>query len=556
MLMPAVRPLEQFASVRDFLIKAAQDHGHKTAFSIWDGTAWNTINFIELKERAFETAKALRRAGVKPGTIAVFLGENSIEWVTHFFGVLLNGGVIVPLDVKLTETELRNIVHHAEPKIILASPNMLPAARRLRAGFSEECKVLQFQTRHPSWPGLPELPEPALTRQSLGVICYTSGTLGNPKGVRVRVDTLLFESEAVSRIDTRKHLGAVMFCMVPMTHLYGLTAGMIYSIVCGYEMCFAHALEAEQILKCLVERKVTQVITVPLFLKVIKQAIERKVREQGKWPVFNFMLKLCSVLPIPWLRKKLFKQIHDRYGGNLRRFVVGGSSLDPAIFDFYNAMELPVFEGYGLTETGPIITVNSEESRRRGTVGKPLPGVEVRIAFEKHGDETGEIQTRGPHVMEGYHKDKALTAEVTTKDGWFRTGDLGFIDKGGFLHVTGRAKALIVLQSGKKVHPEEVEAALGGSTRIKDVCVLGLAAQAGSMMGETVVAVVQPTEEILRTTNFAELEASLKAEVQQLALKLVDFKRPTRIVIRDKPFVLTSTQKVKRDTLIRELTTK
>lgn len=552
MLMAAKKLNSAYSNIRDFLLRAAQDHGTKTAFSIFDENKWQTINFIELKDRAFETAKALRRAGVKPGSIVILFSDSSIDWVTHFFAILLNGAVVVPLDVKLTESELKHIIAHAEPQLILASKKHIEVARKLRAEYSEECKVLQMHVKHPLLPLVKETFEPQLKRDSLAIICYTSGTSGNPKGVKVKVETLLFEVESISRIDTRNANGSAVFCMVPMTHLYGLTLGMIYSVAWGYEMCFPHALEAEQILKCLVERKVTEVITVPLFLKVIKQTIEKRVRDQGKWKVFNFMLKLCSLLPIAALRKKLFKQIHDRYGGRLTRFLVGGSALEPAIYDFFDAMELPIYEGYGLTETGPIITVNSEHFRKRGTVGKPIPGIEIRIVFENHGDQSGEVQTRGPHVMDGYHKDSALTSEVMTQDGWFRTGDLGYIDPKGFLHITGRKKALIVLSSGKKVHPEEVEAVLSESPRIKNVCVVGIKATSG-MIGETVVASIQPTDEALQSTDFTTLERALKLEVAALAQNLIDYKRPTRIVIRQKPFVLTSTQKVKRDTLIKEL---
>ena len=224
----------------------------------------------------------------------------------------------------------------------------------------------------------------------------------------------------------------------------------------------------------------------------------------------------------------------------------GGAPLDPAVHDFFRAIGIPIFPGYGLTETGPVISINTTQYARRGSVGKALPGVEIKI-------HEGEIFTRGPHLMSGYYKNPNLTAELITPDGWFRTGDVGEVDEDGYIYIRGRKKSLIVLNSGKKVHPEEVEEVLGRSMKMSAVCVVGV--KHSENAGETVTAVIVPSAQALAEcpADSPELEAMLRQEVRVLAEELAPFKRPVEIVIRKEPFDMTSTKKVRRFAVMKDL---
>ncbi|RZA05117.1 MAG: long-chain fatty acid--CoA ligase, partial [Proteobacteria bacterium] len=242
----------------------------------------------------------------------------------------------------------------------------------------------------------------------------------------------------------------------------------------------------------------------------------------------------------------LFRSIHEKLGGRLRGAVSGAAPLDPATFQFFRAIGAPIYEGYGLTETGPVISVNHPGKARKGSAGQPLPGLEVKIA-NPDAEGSGEILTRGPHLMQGYFRNEELTREAIDADGWFHTGDLGRLDR-GYLRITGRLKGLIVLPSGKKVHAEEVEQALSRSRYFQDVCVIGM--RHGDK-GELLTAVIYPAEDFAAAAPDRHKE--IEREAMRVCRDLSAFKQPQRIIVRDAPFAKTSSGKVKRHVVLAEV---
>ena len=548
------------ANFEEFLAEAARLYQNATALSIYQQHGWQTLSYVELESRAKQVAAQLSAAGLKPQARAAILADPSIDWIVHFFAIQLCGAVAIPLDTKLVEAELYNVLTHAEPFLILTSRDYRVAASKLKLRLTNPAKSIVIEDTE-SYALLIEQPfiPQSSPRDSLALICYTSGTSGAPKGVEIRVESCLFEAEALYSVSGELGEKEVMLSILPLNHLFGLTAGVIYCLRSEIEHCILHSLTPQAIQQCLNERAVTTVLAVPLYVRMLMRGIRRKILdERGKSAdrIFRALLKSTKALPIASYRSLVGGAIQSQMGGKLRKFICGGASLDPAVYDFFKAVGIPVYIGYGLTETGPVIAVNTETHQKGNSVGKPLPGVEVKIlkTETKTKTKSGEILTRGPHLMRGYFKSPDLTHEAMTEDGWFCTGDLGWIDKDNYLFVRGRKKALIVLSSGKKVYPEEVESVLAKSSSVKTVCVVGLT-DPTNMMAESITAVILPTDEDLQNYGLdpSVHRTRLLPHLQKLCLELSSFKRPVRFIFRTQPFVMTTSMKVKRDILIEEL---
>jgi long-chain acyl-CoA synthetase len=279
----------------------------------------------------------------------------------------------------------------------------------------------------------------------------------------------------------------------------------------------------------------------------MKRGMERKFSEEpdlGKRKLIRIFLAVAPYLPI-FLRRLIFKPVHDRLGGHLRRIVSGAAPLDIKTLNFFRSLGIPIYEGYGLTETGPVISVNTTANWKSGSVGQPLPGVQIRIDKNSLEEKTGEILCRGGHLMLGYYQNEDLTKQVFTSDGWFKTGDVGFLDHQNFLHISGRIKSLIVLESGKKVHAEELENIYATSKLVQDVCVLGIKGKNGA---EQITVVVYPSEEILQLMkeNREKAAEAVVYEIEKLSEKLAKYKQPQQILLRKDPFPKTSSGKVRR----------
>jgi long-chain acyl-CoA synthetase len=532
----------RWSNFKNFLEDRAQAFGPRVAFSFFQ-SSWQTLTYAQVREEAEKGAHSLTEAGFRAGDRIALLSATSLDLTVEILGIFLLGAVAVPLDSKLGREELLVILRHVDAKGLLASEEFFSMASELK--FSAEVPKLLHLGKRDSLglnpPGRLSEPDPKTT----AAIFYTSGTLSSSKGVMVSGHSLLAELTMLTsfRDNTEQD---VMYSILPLNHLYGLTAGVLYSMACGSEYVIAHSLAPADIAFCLRERKVTQMNVVPLLLNLLKRGILKKLEEQTPWKrsLARGMLKVAPYLPLS-IRRRLFASLHEKLGGHVRRAVSGAAPLDPSTFDFFHAIGAPVYEGYGLTETGPVISVNTLRHSKKGSVGRPLPGVEIRI---DQPDESGagEILTRGPHLMQGYFREMKLTSDAISEGGWFRTGDRGVME-GGYLRLTGRLKSLIVLPSGKKVQAEEVEQALGHSIHFQDCCVLGAP---GPGSTEQLVAIVYPTEEFLLRSD---LQSAAEKEVAKACESLAHFKHPARVVVRSTPFAKTSSGKVKRHKAREEL---
>lgn len=534
---------------------------HKPALSQRVRAAWQTVPYGQLDTRTRTLAAYLRLAGIGDGDRVALLGESSADWAIAFMGILRAGGIAVPLDPKLGADELAPIIADAAPSVVLADAGLVAVADELERGASSvsEVMLLGRSTRgdtHRSAADLAhETPEgargdaEARSVAETAMLVYTSGTTGKPKGVMLSLAGLAHDAAEVTAAQQASS-DDVYVSILPINHTYELTCGLVAPLLSGAHVAYAGSLFPDEITAAIKHWRATRVVAVPLFLKLFKRGIERRIAEGDpvRRVLFGVLARVADVVPDLGVRHRLFGTLHRNLGGRLTRFYVGGAALDPDVARFFERTGVGVYQGYGLTETSPVISTCTPWANRLGSVGKPLPGVEVRID-DRGPDGNGEIVVRGPVVMQGYHDQPELTAEVLDDDGWFHTGDLGNVDVDGYLWVTGRSKNVIVLANGKNVQPEEVESALERCDLVEEACVLATAATKGlSAGGEQVTAVVVPTEAALDAHPGADaLAAAITAAARDSVSHLAAFKRPVRILVHAEEFDKTPSRKIKRE---------
>lgn len=534
----------------------------RTAFRIKEGSEVTALSFGDLSKRAVKLGSYLIESGVKHGDRIAILGESCPEWGVAFFGAVRSGATIVPLDVKLTETELTSILSNCLPTVVICSVKHIPVVQNLQKKVASIKNVYLFaETKEETTFKCIDSLEPAkLTAgverrpDEVALIVYTSGTTGSPKGVMTTFGNIIFQINSfvdiIELTENDKFLS-----ILPLNHLFELTGGFLGILNKGATVCFCHSLFPQEIIRMMHDEKISGMVGVPLFFKSLKGGIEREVKKKGPDELARFhgALEKAEALPVAE-RRKLFAPVLEALGGELRVLISGGAPLEDEIAQFFNRLGIHMLQGYGLTETSPVISGNAIKANKVGSVGKPLPGLEVRIDKKTASDTEGEILTRGPHLMQGYYTREDLTKEVIDSEGWFHTGDLGHLDQDGFLYITGRIKNMIVLGGGKKIFPEEVEACLSQCPLVKELCVLGhkSSKEGGFKEGtEEVVAVVVPADAVIaeHKDDPQALRKTIEKELDQLAEHLASYKRPSRIVIKMDEFEKTATRKVKRNTV-------
>lgn len=535
--------------------------GPRTALRLKESEGWKSLTFKDLSERSRALASYLLESGIAHGDKIAILSESRPEWAVAFFAGIRAGATIVPLDIKLTETELVSILSDCRPKALFydAKHAEIAAKLPLRVDSIAKTYLVDDGKGSPERPSIDQLKPERLVeskdreQDEVALIVYTSGTTGSPKGVMTTFGNLIFQinsfEDMVNLTENDRFLS-----ILPLNHLLELTGGFLGILNMGGCITFCHSLFPQEVIKLLKEERITGMIGVPLFFKALKAGIEREIRKRGEGELERFQagLKKAEALPIEE-RRKLFAAVLGELGGELRVLICGGAPLEPEIAVFFEQLGIPMLQGYGLTETSPVTTGNSLRANRIGSVGKALPGLEVFIDKKNPTDSEGEILTRGPHIMKGYHHRDDLTSEVIDKEGWFHTGDIGHLDEEGFLFITGRIKNMIVLGGGKKIFPEEVEAALSQTPLAKEICVLGRKSTGGSKEGtEEVWAVVVPADPVVKEcgNDIAKIQQTLKKELDALAEHLASYKRPNKIAVSLEEFPKTATRKVKRQAVL------
>ncbi|MEP6468631.1 MAG: AMP-binding protein, partial [Chloroflexota bacterium] len=475
-------------TIIELLEQAVAKHGQRPALIIKPGFRTRIWTYADIGDQVPRVAHVLRGSGIQPGDRVLIWAVNRPEWGIAFLGALWAEAVPVPVDVRSTDELVTKIAAQTGAKLVLASIPTIKAASRL------ELPALAIESLVDVARNTPPLPRPDVDPDTLAEIVFTSGTTGDPKGVMLTHRNIASNAAAITSVvplgpETR------LLSILPLSHMYGLNPGLLAPMLMGASVVYPTSLQAPVLARTFRERRVTMLLAVPQVVKQLNNAVERGVDASGKRETFERLHAIARHLPMP-LRRLLFRPVLSRFGGGLRYLAVGAAAMNPVVARRWEEMGVTSLQGYGATETSPVIAFTRIEHNRVGTVGEAIPGVEVRIGPE------GEILVRGPNVFQGYWERPDATAAVM-EDGWYRTGDHGTLDTEGFLTLQGRKKDMLVMPDGTKVHPADVEQVLVSDPRVRDAAVVGLEGPGGDVQVHAVLILHDPTEadDVVRQAN-------------------------------------------------------
>ena len=446
-------------TINQFLEDAARRFDERPALLIKLGFRFRTWSYRALHDDVQRVATLLQSRGIGKGDRVVLWGPNAPHWVLAYFGCLRIGAVVVPLDLRSTPDFVQQVTSKTSPVLAFVS-RVTP-----REGVRLEVPTLLFEDLEQLIYDLAQPRDEFLTGDDLAEIMFTSGTTGDAKGVLLTHRNLLANLESVQQVIPGS-ASFRMLSLLPLSHMFEQMGSLFSGLGCGASITFVTSRQPALLLRLMRERKITMMLLVPQALDLFMKGIEREVANQGKQRLWELSLKLARRLPMR-LRRLLFRKVHARFGGHLEIVVSGGAALDQHLGEKWNLLGINVLQGYGATEASPVISCHALADARFDSVGRPLPGVEVRIT------DAGEIQVRGANVTQGYWNAPEQTAAAFDGD-WYKTGDMGFLDEAGFLHVRGRIKEMIVLANGQNVFPEDIEGVLKNDPALTDATVVGL----------------------------------------------------------------------------------
>lgn len=555
--------VRKITSLKDMVKQSAEKFSNYDAFTLKDEQSkLYGITFSQFQDQMHAFGTALLDLGLHHAKIAV-LAENCYEWCLTYLAVANGVGVIVPLDKELPENEIASLLTRSESQAIVTTSHYLEKIKKLKKELPDLKYVICMD--HPEdgdgYLSLKKLLKKGQTLIEQGnqqyiqadidpdvmnMLIFTSGTTDKSKGVILSHRNICHDIMAVSQLiyaDTNDSILSIL----PLHHTYECTAGFLTMMYLGISIGFCEGLR--HITRNLQEYQPSIMMSVPLILESVYAKVVKKARKEHRYPQLKLALSIAPVLAKLGIdiRRKLFKEVHDNLGGNLRLIISGAAALNPKISKALRAMGFNLLQGYGLTECAPIVAVNRMEQYNDAAVGLPLAGVKIKIDNPGN-DGIGEVLVQGNNVMLGYYKNPEATKEVL-KDGWLYTGDYGRIDKKGFVYITGRKKNVIVTKNGKNIYPEDIELYLNRSEYIKESLVYGVESENEE---ETIVCaqIVPNIEVIVEELGKFPLEDELKKiiqiEVKKVNKKLSGYKKIQHFDIREGEFEKTTTKKIKR----------
>ena len=542
-------------NILSLLEDKTNSYSEKIALGIKTQTGWNEYSYAGIGLMSRKLASYLiDTIKVKRGECLAILSDSKPEYGACVFASILAGMTTVPLDVKLTKYELISILKDCEPTVILIAQAHLNTAIALQQEIKTLKTIILMDEQAPTsyLPSIYSIPNNFnakwrhRSKKSTALIIYTSGTTGAPKGVEISFGNMLSQLEALQQpINAILNTKSVnILSILPMNHLFELTVGFATFLNYGFSIYYANSLKPKDISACMKEKQINFMIVVPAFLKLLKTGIENEIKSQQQktQKIFWTMFKIAKYIPFYSIKRLLFKKIHDKFGGKFIGCISGGAPLDITVGEFFERIGIKVYQGYGLSETSPVVCVNTTKRNDLASVGEPLKNFEAKID-----ENNGELLLKGPSVMKGYHNQIEMTKNVIDENGWLHTGDIATI-KDGHIYITGRIKNMIVLNGGKKVFPEEVETILEQSPLFAEVCTIGYKKDFGEKLGtEDIATIIVPSENLLKNYDDETIEKIINDEVKLLSQKLTQYKRPNLIFITKTPLPRTTTRKIKRN---------
>ena len=544
-------PTIVYENLKEMYHASAEAYGEKTLFMQKEDGVYREYSFRQYAEEVDALGTALCARGLMGKRILVS-GENGYDWVRAYMAVICGVGVVVPVDKEIPAEEIANIAKESEASAILYSPKLAEKVEAIPSAVERICftelPVLIEDGRARIAAGDRTFLDAKIDAHAMSALLFTSGTTGVSKGVMLSHRNICFNLSEMCQmlyIDDKD----VFLSVLPIHHAYECTCGFLCQVYRGSTVAFSEGLR--HITRNMQEVHPTMILCVPLLLETMYRKVWANIRKQGMEKKVKAAIKLTNAIPNEALRlsakKKVFAQIHKSFGGKLRIMISGGAAVDPKIMKGLRDLGIAAYQGYGLTECAPLAALNRDTFYNDGSAGMATPNALLDI-YDVQGDGTGEIRYKGDNIMLGYYKQPEMTAEVI-RDGWFYTGDLGYLDKNGFLFITGRKKNVIVTSNGKNIFPEELETYLGRTPYVAESVVVGY--MNPKKKDYDIVAIIRPdlerfTEDYGTRYTKDQLDTEMKKAISEVNGIVQSYKRIETFVLREEEFPKNTSRKIKR----------
>ena len=553
-----------FTDLKDMLNKTGEVYGENTAFMLKTEKPgqFKTITHKEFRNEINALGTTLIKMGLKDKRIAV-ISENRYEWEVAYLAVVAGTGVVVPLDKALPGNEIESLILRSQVEAIFYSNKYQDVMDDLRNKKNTNIKYFISMDLEESVDGIysqkaliekgrkllqegnKEYIEAKINPTEMGILLFTSGTTAMSKAVMLshkNVVSNIMDFIAIYDVNENDRL----LSFLPLHHALESAAGFLYPVSVGATICFSEGVK--HMADNIKEFGITAMISVPAVFEVIYRRIMKTIEKQGKMETVKKGIKISqALLKIKIdIRKKVFKEIHEKLGGKLRLTLGGGAPLDPETQKGFDELGITLLQGYGLTEASPVIAAESPKYKRVGSTGKPIPSVEVKIDNPNE-EGIGELLAKGPNIMLGYYENEEATNEIIDKDGWLHTGDLARIDKDGYIYISGRKKNVIVLNNGKNVFPEELENLLNKIEGVKESFVYEKKENDGDI--KVCAKIVYDKELIKEIYNVDDVDKTreiLWEKVKEVNNIMPKYKSIREVIITEEELIKTTTLKIKR----------
>ena len=541
----------EITDLKDMLKKSGEKYGEKIAYKIRQENGYKEITHNEVRKMVDGLGTKLIDMGLKDKRIAV-IGENRYEWEIAYLSIVCGTGTVVPLDKSLPENELESLIERSKAEAIICSQKYVEILKKTKLKYiismdlendndgiisqkgliSEGIQLVKF--------GDTSFTNAKIDNEKMSIMLFTSGTTSISKAVALSHKNICSNLMDISSI-LDVNSSDVFLSFLPLHHVFECTVGFLFSLYVGAETVFCDGIR--HIPENLAEYKVSVMASVPAIYERLFKIIKKHLEKQGK---VEQILKDEEKYKDSSMEKKkeVFKEIHDLLGGNIKLFISGAASLEPSIEEKFRRLGFNIVQGYGLTETSPVVAIGNKKYHKTGSIGKCVPSDEVKL-LDINKDGIGELAVKGPNVMLEYYENKEATEKVL-KDGWFQTGDLARIDEDGYIFICGRKKSVIVLKNGKNIFPEEMETLINKEDGVEESFIFGKPISKDPNDIKIFVKIVYNKESFEGKTE-NEIKEYFNEKIKSINKTMPHYKAIRGIIISDKPLIKTTTNKIKRE---------
>ena len=541
----------EITDLKDMLKKSGEKYGEKIAYKIRQENGYKEITHNEVRKMVDGLGTKLIDMGLKDKRIAV-IGENRYEWEIAYLSIVCGTGTVVPLDKSLPENELESLIERSKAEAIICSQKYVEILKKTKLKYiismdleNDKDGIISQKRLISEGIQLVKSGDTSFTNakidnEKMSIMLFTSGTTSISKAVALSHKNICSNLMDISSI-LDVNSSDVFLSFLPLHHVFECTVGFLFSLYVGAETVFCDGIR--HIPENLAEYKVSVMASVPAIYERLFKIIKKHLEKQGK---VEQILKDEEKYKDSSMEKKkeVFKEIHDLLGGNIKLFISGAASLEPSIEEKFRRLGFNMVQGYGLTETSPVVAIGNKKYHKTGSIGKCVPSDEVKL-LDINKDGIGELAVKGPNVMLEYYENKEATEKVL-KNGWFQTGDLARIDEEGYIFICGRKKSVIVLKNGKNIFPEEMETLINKEDGVEESFIFGKPISKDPNDIKIFVKIVYNKESFEGKTE-TEIKEYFNEKIKSINKTMPHYKAIRGIIISDKPLIKTTTNKIKRE---------